>query len=108
MLLSRRKRKRSAASPPARLGRRTIRSETYNWRHRQCRERQRDREKAIVGPRMAATVAVFRALGLAGVEFIDENGGGPGVRCKIGSGKKVGSVAQSDHPRHFKTQWDIG
>jgi hypothetical protein len=33
-------------------------------------------------------VRVARALELAGVEFIDENGGGPGVRLRRGLQKK--------------------
>jgi len=33
-------------------------------------------------------VAVRRALETAGVEFIDENGGGPGVRLRKGPHKK--------------------
>jgi hypothetical protein len=30
----------------------------------------------------ANTLAVRRALEIAGIEFIDENGGGPGVRLR--------------------------
>lgn len=36
----------------------------------------------------ANDLAVRRALELADVEFIDENGGGPGVRFRKGSQKK--------------------
>jgi hypothetical protein len=36
----------------------------------------------------ANDLAVRRALEAAGVEFIDENGGGPGVRLRKGSQKK--------------------
>ena len=36
----------------------------------------------------ANDLAVRRALELAGVEFIDENGGGPGVRLRQGAQKK--------------------
>ena len=36
----------------------------------------------------ANDVAVRRALEAAGVEFIDENGGGPGVRLRKGHHKK--------------------
>jgi hypothetical protein len=36
----------------------------------------------------ANDLAIRRALELAGVEFIDENGGGPGVRLRKGSQKK--------------------
>ena len=36
----------------------------------------------------ANDLAVRRALEAAGVEFIDENGGGPGVRLRNGKGKK--------------------
>jgi len=37
---------------------------------------------------VANDLAVRRALELAGVEFIDENGGGPGVRLRKGQQKK--------------------
>jgi transcriptional regulator with XRE-family HTH domain len=37
---------------------------------------------------MANNLALRRALETAGVEFIDENGGGPGVRLRKGSQKK--------------------
>ena len=37
-----------------------------------------------------ATIAVLRrAFELTGVEFIDENGGGPGLRLRKGHRKKV-------------------
>ena len=36
----------------------------------------------------ANDLAVRRAFELAGVEFIDENGGGPGVRLRKGQPKK--------------------
>ena len=40
-------------------------------------------------PRGVARMAVRRALEAAGVEFIDENGGGPGVRLrKLSQGKQ--------------------
>ena len=37
----------------------------------------------------ANDIAVRRALETAGVEFIDENGGGPGVRLRKRQGKKA-------------------
>ena len=37
---------------------------------------------------IANNLAVRRALESAGVEFIDENGGGPGVRLRKGQQKK--------------------
>ena len=37
---------------------------------------------------IANDLAVRRALEAAGVEFIDENGGGPGVRLKKSAQKK--------------------
>jgi proteasome assembly chaperone (PAC2) family protein len=37
----------------------------------------------------ANDMAVRRALETAGVEFIDENGGGPGVRLRKRQGKKA-------------------
>jgi hypothetical protein len=39
---------------------------------------------------MANDLAVRRALEAAGVEFIDENGGGPGVRLRDRVRKKAG------------------
>jgi hypothetical protein len=41
---------------------------------------------------MANDLAVRRALETAGVEFIDENGGGPGVRLRTRQGKKSPAV----------------
>jgi hypothetical protein len=37
---------------------------------------------------MSTTVALRTALEAAGVEFIDENGGGPGVRLRKRQSKK--------------------
>jgi hypothetical protein len=37
----------------------------------------------------ANDIAVRRALEAAGVEFVDENGGGPGVRLRERQGKKA-------------------
>ena len=37
----------------------------------------------------ANDMAVRRALETAGIEFIDENGGGPGVRLRKRQGKKA-------------------
>jgi transcriptional regulator with XRE-family HTH domain len=39
-------------------------------------------------PRRATLEVIRRALELAGVEFIDENGGGPGVRLRKRQQKK--------------------
>jgi transcriptional regulator with XRE-family HTH domain len=39
-------------------------------------------------PRHATLEVLRRALELAGIEFIDENGGGPGVRLRKGLRKK--------------------
>jgi transcriptional regulator with XRE-family HTH domain len=36
-------------------------------------------------PRKATAAVIQRALEVAGVEFIDENGGGPGVRLRKSS-----------------------
>ncbi len=41
--------------------------------------RERERETSMT---VANDLAVRRALEAAGVEFIDENGGGPGVRLR--------------------------
>jgi transcriptional regulator with XRE-family HTH domain len=46
-----------------------------------------NRFEAGVGTIIPATLAAIeRALEAAGVEFIDENGGGPGVRLRKGPG----------------------
>ncbi|MCG8507286.1 MAG: helix-turn-helix transcriptional regulator [Sphingomonadales bacterium] len=39
-------------------------------------------ERGIVVPHRATIQAIQLALESAGIEFIDENGGGPGVRLK--------------------------
>jgi transcriptional regulator with XRE-family HTH domain len=39
-------------------------------------------EAGVSQPRRATLEVIRRALETAGVEFIDENGGGPGVRLK--------------------------
>lgn len=41
-------------------------------------------ESGVTEPRRATLQAVQRALESAGVEFIDENGGGAGVRLRKG------------------------
>jgi predicted transcriptional regulator len=41
-------------------------------------------------PRRATLVVVRRAFEKAGVEFIDENGGGPGVRLRKATKEKAG------------------
>jgi len=45
-------------------------------------------ETASSQPRPATLDVVRRAFETAGVEFIDENGGGPGVRLRKGAKKK--------------------
>jgi transcriptional regulator with XRE-family HTH domain len=46
-------------------------------------------EAGLSEPRRATLEVIRRALEAAGVAFIDENGGGPGVRLRKGqSGKK--------------------
>jgi transcriptional regulator with XRE-family HTH domain len=42
----------------------------------------RQLEAGVTEPRRATLDVVRRALEAAGVEFIDENGGGPGVRLR--------------------------
>ena len=42
----------------------------------------RQLEAGLHQPRRATLVVVRRTLEAAGVEFIDENGGGPGVRLR--------------------------
>jgi transcriptional regulator with XRE-family HTH domain len=46
-------------------------------------------EGGATEPRYATLTILKQALELAGVEFIDENGGGPGVRLWKGHRKKV-------------------
>ena len=43
---------------------------------------------------MANDLAIRRALESAGVEFIDENGGGPGVRLEAAAEKRMTQPAQ--------------
>jgi transcriptional regulator with XRE-family HTH domain len=43
----------------------------------------------VMAAHMTTLVALRKALETAGVEFIEENGGGPGVRLKKRSHKKV-------------------
>ena len=45
-------------------------------------------EAAASEPRRATLDAIRRAFEAAGVEFIDENGGGPGVRLRKRQSKK--------------------
>jgi transcriptional regulator with XRE-family HTH domain len=45
-------------------------------------------ETGVTQPRRATLEVIQRALESAGVEFIDENGGGPGVRLRKGQQKK--------------------
>jgi hypothetical protein len=42
----------------------------------------------IMAAHMSTTVALRKALEAAGIEFIDENGGGPGVRLRKRHQKK--------------------
>jgi predicted transcriptional regulator len=42
----------------------------------------RQLEAAVHKPRRSTLAVIRRALEAAGVEFIDENGGGPGVRLR--------------------------
>ena len=46
-------------------------------------------ETGVSQPRRATLDVVRRALESAGVEFIDENGGGPGVRLRKPTGVKT-------------------
>lgn len=46
-------------------------------------------EKEGSQPRRATLDVVRRAFELAGVEFIDENGGGPGVRLRKSAKEKL-------------------
>jgi hypothetical protein len=39
-------------------------------------------ETGVTEPRRATLIVLREALDLAGIEFIDENGGGPGVRLR--------------------------
>ena len=60
-----------------------------SWSQQQLAERARvgivtvhQLEAGISEPRAATLEVIRRALETAGVEFIDENGGGPGVRLR--------------------------
>lgn len=46
-------------------------------------------EAGVTAPRRATLEVIRRALEGAGLEFIDENGGGPGVRLRRRQRKKV-------------------
>jgi len=48
----------------------------------------RQLEAAVHSPRRSTLNVIRLAFEKAGVEFIDENGGGPGVRLKKGHSKK--------------------
>jgi predicted transcriptional regulator len=48
----------------------------------------RQLEAAVHEPRRSTLNVIRRALEAAGVEFIDENGGGPGVRLRKPVGRK--------------------
>ncbi len=48
----------------------------------------RQLESGVHEPRRATLQAVRRSLEAAGIEFIDENGGGPGVRLRKRTGEK--------------------
>jgi hypothetical protein len=53
---------------------------------------------------MSAVQAIREALELAGIEFIDENGGGPSVRLrKRQRAKKPNLEGRAEHPRFTKT-----
>jgi hypothetical protein len=45
-------------------------------------------EAGVTQPRRATLDVIRRAFEAAGVDFIDENGGGPGVRLRKSSGEK--------------------
>jgi transcriptional regulator with XRE-family HTH domain len=82
----------------------TLRSELIRAARALLRWEQRDLAKAssvslptikrleskpgIMAAHMSTTVALRTALEAAGVEFIDENGGGPGVRLRKRQSKK--------------------
>lgn len=50
-----------------------------------------DFERSARGPRRLTLDALRRALEKAGVEFLDEDGGGPGVRLKKSRSKRAKS-----------------
>ena len=55
----------------------------------------RQLEAGATEPRRATLEVIRRALSSAGIEFIDENGGGPGVRLRKRQSKKKRSRATS-------------
>jgi hypothetical protein len=62
--------------------RHSIRSVTKAYRNREQSFRRAELSYGATSMTAANDLAVRRALELAGVEFIDENGGGPGVRLR--------------------------
>jgi transcriptional regulator with XRE-family HTH domain len=54
----------------------------------------RQLEAGVNEPRRATVEVVRRALQMAGVEFIDENGGGPGVRLRKRTAAKSRKLAE--------------
>ncbi len=50
----------------------------------------RQLEAGVHQPRRATLEVIKRALEAAGIEFIDENGGGPGVRLRKGRSNPKG------------------
>jgi hypothetical protein len=63
---------------------RVLRSELIRAARALLRWEQRDLANAssVSLPTMSTVAALRKALEAAGVEFIDENGGGPGVRLR--------------------------
>jgi hypothetical protein len=59
-----------------------------------------DRRKVMAANHLAAR----RALEAAGVEFIDENGGGPGVRLRKRNGKRLSRA----HPQDARVACEAG
>ena len=44
-----------------------------------------DFERGARAPQASTRLAIKSAFEMAGIEFIDENGGGPGLRLRVGS-----------------------
>ena len=63
-----------------------------------------DSEKERRQVSAAAVEAIQRALRRAGVEFIDENGGGPGVRLRKRQKRKTQEASRSAALGHFRKQ----
>jgi hypothetical protein len=79
----------NGGGPGVRLRKRQPEPMVDAWRHNGVDTRRAELSDSETSITAANDLAVRRALEVAGVEFIDENGGGPGVRLrKLSQGKQ--------------------